>query len=198
MTLHASNGKSGIFVEQITGVVATISIADAGTGYSAEDVITLTGGNGDATVTVSTVDGEGAITGVSVTDAGTGYVPGTYDATGGGGEGAQITVATIGSGAATVEFNLGEYSHPNHVLTAKVLTSAGAETTPTGGTAAVWVKMYESDGYQPLQDEFGNVSINLQTGPWSCAWSIPVAGIKVVGATLGGNASMVAMWNSWK
>jgi len=47
--------------------VATFSIADVGSGYAAADVLTITGGNADATFIVDTVTEGGVI--VSVTDA---------------------------------------------------------------------------------------------------------------------------------
>lgn len=82
------------------GSVATIAIGAAGSGYAALDVLTLQQAGGtsgvQATVTVTTVDGTGAITGVTVLAAGTGYVAGTtYATTGGTGTGGTITVSTI-------------------------------------------------------------------------------------------------------
>ena len=48
------------------GVISAATIANAGTGYTVNDVLTLTGGNGDAQITVNTVSAGGVIQSVSI------------------------------------------------------------------------------------------------------------------------------------
>jgi hypothetical protein len=90
----ANNAKYG------TGV-ATVVINNPGAGYSATDVLTLVGGDANATVTVSSVDGLGAITGITLTTRGSGYSVGTEATSGGGGLGATINI-TVHAGLSTV------------------------------------------------------------------------------------------------
>lgn len=59
------------------GPVSTGSITDGGTGYSVNDVLTLDGGNGDATVTVTGVT-LGVIDSLTLTTPGTGYKVGEF------------------------------------------------------------------------------------------------------------------------
>lgn len=80
------------------GTAATIAIGVAGTGYTANDVLTLAaaGGGVQATVRVDTVGASGEITGVTLLTGGTGYVAATtYATTGGTGSSGTITVSTI-------------------------------------------------------------------------------------------------------
>lgn len=90
------------------GKIISIGISSGGTGYSVNDVLTLTGGTVNATATVSTIDGAGAVTGVTLSSPGKGY-EGTWnfkyptgyrgEITGGTGSGVALTVtATISEG----------------------------------------------------------------------------------------------------
>jgi hypothetical protein len=76
----------------------------AGTGYSIGDILTLAGGTG-GTVTVSSVDGSGAVTGIypQVTTLGSGYaVAAGVTTTGGGGAGsAQVDITAVQPAAVT-------------------------------------------------------------------------------------------------
>lgn len=106
-------------------------------------------------------------------------------------------VEAIAAGAATVEINLFDPRN-KHAITVKVLDTNGDEVDPTGGTAAIWFKVHKDDDYQQLYETDGAVSINLQTGPNTYAFELPVVMLKVIGATLGANTSMVVTWNSWE
>lgn len=81
--------------------VATVAVNNGGSGYSATDVLTLSGGDANATVTVETVDGSGAVLTISRTTVGSGYSAGTEATTGGGGAGATIDI-TVQAGLSTV------------------------------------------------------------------------------------------------
>jgi hypothetical protein len=75
------------------GVVAAAALGVGGTGYSVGDVLTLTGGNNDAKVTISNVSA-GVVTNITldVYNTGTGYTAGTLATTGGGNNDCTITV----------------------------------------------------------------------------------------------------------
>ncbi len=64
------------------GVITDIVLNAGGLNYQASDVVTIAGGNADATATVATVNAEtGAVTAIGLTVAGTGYTTGTGVAT---------------------------------------------------------------------------------------------------------------------
>ena len=79
------------------GPISTGSVTDGGTGYSVSDVLTVYGGNSDATVTVTGVS-SGVITSVTLTTPGTGYSAGSsYTLIGAGDENAVYEVSTLSS-----------------------------------------------------------------------------------------------------
>lgn len=66
-------------------LLAVSAISAGGSGYVVGNVLTITGGGGTgATVTVSSVDGSGAVTAVTITTRGSGYSAGAARATSGG------------------------------------------------------------------------------------------------------------------
>ena len=75
--------------------VVTAAPVDGGTGYSVDDILTLTeaGSSGDATVTVLTVSA-GVILTVELTDVGYNYTTGTKATTGGNND-ATIAITTV-------------------------------------------------------------------------------------------------------
>ncbi len=79
------------------GNIKVISLNAAGTGYSINDDLFISGGgDGNGEVTVTSVDGSGHITGILLANNGTGYVTGNgYATTGGTGSGATINVLSI-------------------------------------------------------------------------------------------------------
>lgn len=81
--------------------VYTVTIANAGSGYTAADVLTINSGDTNATVTVGTVNGSGGITSITRTAVGSGYTAGTYGVTGGTGTSATITI-TVQAGLGCV------------------------------------------------------------------------------------------------
>jgi hypothetical protein len=83
------------FWQPYVGGIVGVAINVAGSGYTQGDILTLTDGDGNATVTVTSVDGGGAITGISVLAVGTGYQYSSVSATEGG----------TGDQAATVSVN---------------------------------------------------------------------------------------------
>lgn len=76
----------------VKGAIVTSAIGAAGTGYSAEDVVT----RGDASITIDTVGGSGEVLTYTVTDAGTNNIIGNGQATtGGGGSGFTISITEL-------------------------------------------------------------------------------------------------------
>lgn len=78
------------------GPVKTISTVSTGSAYSENDVVTLVGGNNNATIRLTDVSG-GIFDSAAIVNAGTGYTNGTYSVTGGTGSGAQFQITTVGS-----------------------------------------------------------------------------------------------------
>lgn len=85
------------FMPLSTGIIKNISIGNSGgTGYSINDVLTILGGDGTATVTVTNVGGGGVVTAISLTSNGTGYsVSNNNSTTGGGGTGCTLNITSL-------------------------------------------------------------------------------------------------------
>ncbi len=92
---------------------------DGGTGYLVGDIVTIDGGNDDATFSVDSVDGGGVITAITLVDGGTGYHKTSYPTTGGTGTGANIKV------------NHAETSKPGAGGSANVVAGTGGSGTTT-------------------------------------------------------------------
>lgn len=71
-------------VELDSGKVQSIEIANGGSGYVVNDILTIDSGNDDCTFKVLTVDESGTITDVILVNGGTGYAVGNTIATTGG------------------------------------------------------------------------------------------------------------------
>ena len=98
-TADYSARASGINVTVgVSGAVTTATLGAAGSGYKANDVLTIAGGAAPATVKVSTVSSTGAITAIAIASPGAGHATGAGQATSGGsGNGAAtINVTAIG------------------------------------------------------------------------------------------------------
>ncbi len=77
------------------GQVDGAGIGVGGTGYQVGDVLTVVGGNNDATVTVTFIGGGGVITGLSITTVGSDYSLTIYDLSGGHGTGGTLVVSAV-------------------------------------------------------------------------------------------------------
>lgn len=98
--LHWSGGitKIGMKTEVLSGV-STVAISNQGSGYAVGDELILAGGNSDAKVIVTAIDGSGVIRttspgGYYLQRRGSGYTTGTVAVTGGTGSGATFTIGT--------------------------------------------------------------------------------------------------------
>lgn len=80
-----------ILTNFLTGLVTAVNVNNPGSGYIIGETITITGGNGDATVNVATLTG-GFITSIIINNAGSGYIPGDVVTVAGGVPPASATV----------------------------------------------------------------------------------------------------------
>jgi len=97
--LYGNNADYGMnFIgTNTTDAISAIAINAAGTGYVAGEIVTITGGGGNAQALIGTVGGSGEVTALTVYDYGTGYSSDTNVATTGG-SGSSLTVnTTVGS-----------------------------------------------------------------------------------------------------
>jgi len=134
-TAHGLAVGEGVDVSGVgASAIATIASSPTagGTGYTVNDVLTVSGGTG-GTVTATTVSA-GVVTAVTLTTAGTGYTTGTGKATTGGtGTGCTIEILTIGVTAYNGDFIVtvvGDTTHFSYALTYANET----EVADTGGT----------------------------------------------------------------
>src|SRR3974377_1798076 len=80
-----------------SGMVTAIVGSSGGHGYQSGDVLSIPGGNNNATVTVTSIGGGGVVTGEGVANPGTNYISAQNAAVGGGhGTGALVTITSQG------------------------------------------------------------------------------------------------------
>ena len=93
-TREARGGLRQHFPDGWSSIIGGVSIAagHAGSGYSANDVVTLVGGDSLATVKIKTVNGNGAALTIELVTLGSGYQMKSNTITGGAGAGLKITV----------------------------------------------------------------------------------------------------------
>jgi len=90
----AAIGVFGVSPDETVGVgnVASLSIVEAGSGFTARPTITITGAN----TTPATAIANAKVVGATITAAGTGYAVGnTFTATGGTGTSAILTISSV-------------------------------------------------------------------------------------------------------
>lgn len=138
-------GNALRFTDPGTGGVSAFDITNFGTGYQADDILTVNGGNHDSTIHVNTVDGDGVITDFDQV-AGSGYVPGDYALTGGHGVGATISVTGVqltGANNVYQEINIG--TQKGYRIEVTMGTHGGNVQVLLGDTGV--------DGGRDIQDE---------------------------------------------
>lgn len=126
----ASDRSGGILISNSSstangGAVTVATVNAGGSGYTLNDVITISGGVKNATVRVSSVN-VGVVTGVEIVSSGAGYTTGTG-------------VATTGGTGTLLTLN----------ITASAKSNAALSSTFPGATAAnpeTWVKIILPDG----------------------------------------------------
>lgn len=165
-----SDAKVTVKGETSPGTITDVSIDEKspGTGYTIGNILTLDGGDGNATVQVINVDGDGALTEISLISGGTGYENNSYGVTGGTGvdaliaaeildpnsiqvwfDGHQDTVMELlGNGNLQVNLNLFVGGGIEVVNEASINGLVNLNTLQTGGSAPVTsgtIKMVISD-----------------------------------------------------
>lgn len=92
----AGNGATVTAVLDTEGSVRSAVINAAGSGYSVDDVLSIDEGDGNATFTVTAVNGTGGVTAITKTASGTGYTGGVNNAS--------TEVAPAGGTGCTLDF----------------------------------------------------------------------------------------------
>lgn len=130
-----------------TGDIVTATIAAGGSGYQIGDVLSISGGNSDATLTVDAISG-GTITGVVLNNAGTGYTAGDILTIAGGS--ATYTVATVTNNTeitdelptnntiADLNFAVTNYTYARDNNTFAGNTSNGTDGFEVGNLFDIW------------------------------------------------------------
>jgi hypothetical protein len=168
--------QSGLYfvgnVPSINGLRTVVVGYDGGSGYAANNILTVTGcGGTGGTVTVTSVS-SGVVTAITMTRPGTGYVVGTNCATtGGAGTGASINITAVGS--TTVTSAIAYQAIPVY--------AAGSYVTPAVTTAI---------GFQVAASSLGNgpVTVGTHIGidiPATAAVATNAYGIRVAAPTGG-------------
>jgi fibronectin-binding autotransporter adhesin len=138
--------NNGHTVTTQPNAIISVTLNSGGSGYVVGDVLTVSGGTGGQ-VTVTNVDGFGAIIGtppgISLTNGGTGYTTATNVATSGGsGSGATVNiVASLGKVGNSVTINSGGTLNLGNTIGHNFSTIAGQGTLrlePTGGGSYVF------------------------------------------------------------
>lgn len=104
--------------EYYFGSIKTISIANAGSGYSAYEYLDVVGGDSNGLIGISSVDGSGAVTDIFVSMGGSGYdVASGVTTTGGSGSGFTLNIDSVTeeSSVRVNPLNLGNGS-PTYVI----------------------------------------------------------------------------------
>ncbi|MCX6785820.1 MAG: hypothetical protein NTZ18_03150 [Candidatus Komeilibacteria bacterium] len=119
-----------------TGGVAAVTIDNGGTGYAVGNTLTITGGGGNAVLTVSTVS-SGVITAVTIASAGTGYAVGAgKTVTGGAGSGATFSISRLSDSANTLSQNVSVIASSTYEVVYTVdYRTAGEVNVTLGGVS---------------------------------------------------------------
>jgi len=78
-----------------TGTVKTVEVTASGTGYTVNDILTLSGGTTNSTVTVATIDGGGGVLTITLTTKGYGHTTGIVATSGGTGADCTINITAL-------------------------------------------------------------------------------------------------------
>ncbi|MFA5349277.1 MAG: hypothetical protein WC309_02820 [Candidatus Paceibacterota bacterium] len=104
--------RGGVVQNAVTGAVLTVSIGAGGTGYRVADILTITGGGGNCTLRVATIDTGGVVLTVTIVFAGSGYSTGDGNATTAdpaGGSGCTIDIDSVDTGQNCLTFASRDY-----------------------------------------------------------------------------------------
>lgn len=159
----ASNATGIIGVIQqpnkITVSALNPQLGSGGIGYVVGDVLTVTGGDGNATLEVDSITATAAsIAGVTIQAGGTNYTVGDYVTVNGGTAGflALLQITSIGGGGAATGVNVITVGRGYAVAAAVATTNASTVLSPSGltvniisvgKTIATWHFVYNGTGY---------------------------------------------------
>jgi hypothetical protein len=153
------------------GVVTSIlTIAVAGSGYAAGDLLTLAGGNVDATLRIATVGGGGSVTSATILYGGTGYS-----------NGAQLTGTAIPPGDRNVELTGTLTSNVTFIIANGTFNTASRRPSfANNTTGAFTVTVFLSNGadgttgsgYVLPQGTNNSTSVLLQTDGETNVWPV--------------------------
>jgi hypothetical protein len=135
-----SHGTARANYTGTTGAIETVTnggifMNHGGTGYTVADVLTLTNGANNATITVSSVS-SGRITAFTLSNAGTACtVNASVAVTGGAGSGATFNIARLVEAANTLSQNVTVVNDAMYAITYTVTRSAGELKVTLGGVA---------------------------------------------------------------
>ena len=117
-TISAIGGTNfdAVAVLEATGSIKSLSIDDAGSGYSAGDILPVDGDGNGGSVKVKEVDGAGAITKLSLLNAGSGYTAASVDTLTKGNADATIT-SLIGFSVKEIQLKNGGTGYSNDTIT---------------------------------------------------------------------------------
>ena len=138
--------------------VATASINATGADYAVEDILTIVGGNNDATIEVTSIDGSGAITGFDIVLEGSAYSTSTASAT---------TVLPVGGTGCTIDVDtITDYSAYTHSYPLQIISHAQYAAITLGASSEIVIKT----NYDPVADtgdtwiDVGNIEISNTNG----------------------------------
>ena len=140
-------------------VYGTQTLNQSGTGYSVNDVLTVSGGGGNAQFKVTSITGSGIVNGVSIQSSGSGYsVANAVGVTGGGGSDFKLDILSLANITAiypTLIFKTkgtllvaGDSASPDTVYFSSVIDPSLTpplvwNTDPTNGN---WIRVNPDDG----------------------------------------------------
>ena len=171
-----AGGATAVANLSSTGGLKSLTLGNAGGGYTTPPVIAFVGGGGSGGAATVTLGGTGGLSSVAVTAAGTGYTTPPAIRFAGGGGGGAVATATLDNNGVVKGFN-------------EVFRGAGYTSTPDviinggGGIGAEATAVLESTG------SVRNVNITIQGSGYTAAnttvnfvgaASVPAAGTVVV------------------
>lgn len=177
--------NSSGYVGSNIGIIKTVSIHTAGTGYTAGDIVDITGGDSNGQIEILTVNGSGAALTIAIHDNGTSYTVTNFATTGGTGSGFRVNVLTL-------------YDYTGFLANDVYLTAAGGNlvigTDDTGPNSALKffsngfattnermridenLSVYSNLGAEKVPALTGASGVNWTVGAGTNGWTMPLAG----------------------
>ena len=163
--VNGGNHDAVLTVNEVRGPITSVSIANAGSGYTQGDVVSALGGDQSgeqiATLTVDQVDGDGAITQISVTYAGQRYYDNTAYWLGGGTGSSAVVNTTVSSGEISgINISSGGTGYSNNTQ----YSVTGGSGTGASATFSAYVGTENTPGVTMLDANFpGSMSLGVDS-----------------------------------